>query len=96
MTVEELPPYGYSWKQCAESGDFEARCREIPDLSAYGETPEEALREIETAVCGWLEVLQEGGDPFPPPLHPLHTPRLTGASGKTPRSKASFGTPSMD
>lgn len=96
MTVEELPPYAYSWKQCAESGDFEARCREIPDLSAYGETPEEALREIETAVCGWLEVLQEGGDPFPPPLHPLHTPRLTGASGKPSRSSAFLDTPSGD
>lgn len=96
MTVEELPPYAYSWKQCAESGDFEARCREIPDLSAYGETPEEALREIETAVCGWLEVLQEGGDPFPAPLDSLHAQRPTGASGKPSRSKASFGIPSMD
>ena len=96
MTVKELPPYSYSWKLCAESGDFEARCREIPDLSAYGETPEEAMHEIKTAVCGWLEVLQEDGHSFPVPLHALHAPRPTGATGQPSRSNASFGTPSID
>ena len=59
MTPHELPPYAYTWKKCTESEDWEAHCLEIPDLSAYGETPEEALDEIKIAVCSWLEVLEK-------------------------------------
>lgn len=69
MTVDELPFYAYTWKKCTESEDWEARCLEIPDLSAYGETPEEALAEIKVAVCGWLEVLEQDGLLFPAPLY---------------------------
>lgn len=71
MTIiaEELPSYTYMWEKCPESGDWVARCLEIPDLSAYGETDEEALTEIKVAVCGWLEVLKEDGLPFPSPLY---------------------------
>lgn len=71
MTVEGLPPYTYEWIRCTESEDIEARCLEIPDLSAYGETPEEALDEIKIAVSSWLEVLEKDGLPFPAPLHAL-------------------------
>lgn len=69
MTVKELPSYSYTWTRCVESEDFEARCRELPDLSAYGETSKEALEEIKEAVCGWLEVLEEDGLSFPVPLN---------------------------
>ena len=44
----------------------------IPDLprcSAFGETPEEALREIQIAKAGWLEVAQEVGIPIPLPTY---------------------------
>lgn len=71
MTVEGLPPYTYEWTRCTESEDIEARCLEIPDLSACGETPEEALDEIKIAVSSWLEVLEKDGLPFPVPLHAL-------------------------
>lgn len=71
MNVQELPSYSYTWTKCPESAGFQAGCLEIPDLSAYGETPEEALDEIKTAVCAWLEVLKEDGLPFPVPLNPL-------------------------
>jgi predicted RNase H-like HicB family nuclease len=42
----------------------------VPDLrgcSASGDTPEEALREIQVAKELWLEVAREHGDPLPEP-----------------------------
>ena len=77
LTPHELPPYAYTWEKCSESEDWEARCLEIPDLVAYGETPAEALAEIKLAVCGWLEVLEQDGFPFPDPLHVLHTEKAS-------------------
>lgn len=64
MKTKDLPPYVYQCVNC-ESGGFEAVCQEIPDLRAYGETPEEAFCEIEVAVCAWLEVLEKEGLGFP-------------------------------
>lgn len=43
---------------------------DIPDLaycSAFGETPEEALCEVQIAKAAWLEAAQEAGKPIPPP-----------------------------
>lgn len=42
----------------------------VPDLSgcsASGDTPEEALREIQIAKELWLKVAKEHGDPLPEP-----------------------------
>ena len=42
---------------------------DIPDLqacSAFGATPEEALRELELAKQSWLESAQTAGKPIPP------------------------------
>ncbi|MCH8841063.1 MAG: type II toxin-antitoxin system HicB family antitoxin [Planctomycetes bacterium] len=42
---------------------------DIPDLqacSAFGATPEEALRELELAKQAWLESAQAAGKPIPP------------------------------
>jgi predicted RNase H-like HicB family nuclease len=47
---------------------------DIPDLlacSAFGETPEEALREVLIAKEAWLEAARELGKPIPePPYRP--------------------------
>jgi predicted RNase H-like HicB family nuclease len=43
---------------------------DVPDLkycSAFGGTPEEALKEVQVAKDLWLEVAREHGDPVPPP-----------------------------
>jgi predicted RNase H-like HicB family nuclease len=43
---------------------------DIPDLkhcSAFGTTPEEALREVLTAKEAWLEAAQVNGRPIPEP-----------------------------
>lgn len=45
---------------------------DIPDLeacSAFGETPEEALAEVEKAKAVWLIVAQERGKPIPEPRY---------------------------
>ena len=46
---------------------------DIPDLeycSAFGDTPEEALREVLLAQAAWLEAARELGNPIPPPMYP--------------------------
>ena len=45
---------------------------DIPDLahcSAFGESPEEALRELQIAKVAWLEAAEEAGKPIPPPQY---------------------------
>lgn len=45
---------------------------DIPDLSAcsaFGETPEEALAEVERAKEAWLAAARETGKPIPPPRY---------------------------
>ena len=49
---------------------------DIPDLaycSAFGDSPEEALRQVLTAKEAWLESARERGDPIPEPRYrPAH------------------------
>ena len=45
---------------------------DIPDLqacSAFGETADEALRQVELAKSAWLESAREEGKPIPPPKY---------------------------
>lgn len=52
-----------------EDGGYVA---DIPDLkacSAFGETPEEALREVERAKAAWLEAARDSGKSIPPPKY---------------------------
>jgi predicted RNase H-like HicB family nuclease len=54
------------------SEEDEGWIADIPDLkycSAYGATPEEALREVQTAKTLWLEVASSDGKPIPPPRY---------------------------
>ncbi|MEO9254570.1 MAG: type II toxin-antitoxin system HicB family antitoxin, partial [Tepidiformaceae bacterium] len=44
----------------------------LPDFeycSAFGDTPEEALAELQIAKAGWLDVAREHGDPIPQPKY---------------------------
>ena len=48
---------------------------DIPDLdscSAYGETPEKALAEVEQAKQAWLVAAREAGNPIPPPFYSVN------------------------
>ena len=54
------------------SDEDEGYIADIPDLnacSAFGETAEEALHEVEIAKAAWLEVAKKNGLPIPPPLY---------------------------
>jgi predicted RNase H-like HicB family nuclease len=45
---------------------------DIPDLescSAFGNTPEKALTEVEQAKQAWLEAARQAGKPIPPPRY---------------------------
>ena len=45
---------------------------DIPDLeacSAFGDTPAEALNEVEIAKIAWLEAARAAGKPIPPPRY---------------------------
>jgi len=57
------------------SEDDEDYIADIPDLkhcSAFGETPEEALREVLKAKKAWLEAAEANGKPIPiPSFRPL-------------------------
>ena len=54
------------------SEEDEGYIADIPDLkfcSAFGETPAEALTEVEKAKELWLEVAKETGRPIPEPKY---------------------------
>lgn len=45
---------------------------DIPDLkacSAFGSSPEEALREVELAKSAWLDAARQAGKPVPEPKY---------------------------
>jgi predicted RNase H-like HicB family nuclease len=54
------------------SEEDEGYIADIPDLdscSAFGNTPEEALAEVEKAKEAWLEAARDAGKPVPPPQY---------------------------
>ncbi len=54
------------------SEEDEGYIADIPDLkfcSAFGETPEEALREVQIAKTAWLEAARAEGKPIPLPRY---------------------------
>ena len=48
-------------------GDYIAEIEELKGCSAFGETPEEALQEIEIAMNLWIETAKKHGKPIPKP-----------------------------
>ena len=50
-----------------EDNAYIATVPEFPNLSAFGKTPREAVREAETAVRGFIEVMKADGCEIPEP-----------------------------
>ena len=49
---------------------------DVPDLkscSAFGNSPEEALAEVQVAVKAWLAAARDAGLPIPKPRYQPHT-----------------------
>ncbi len=54
------------------SDEDEGYIADVPDLahcSAFGHTPEEALREVLRAKEAWLEAARDNGKPIPAPRY---------------------------
>ncbi|NJK73534.1 MAG: type II toxin-antitoxin system HicB family antitoxin [Oscillatoriales cyanobacterium RU_3_3] len=54
------------------SDEDEGYIADIPDLkycSAFGETPELALQQVQIAKTAWLEVAKAAGKPIPQPKY---------------------------
>ena len=54
------------------SDEEDGHIADIPDLdacSAFGQSPEEALAEVETAKEAWLSAAREAGRPVPEPRY---------------------------
>ncbi|MEO8611440.1 MAG: type II toxin-antitoxin system HicB family antitoxin [Chloroflexota bacterium] len=54
------------------SEEDEAYIADIPDLkycSAFGDTPEAAVHEVQIAKAAWLQVAQDEGLPIPEPRY---------------------------
>jgi predicted RNase H-like HicB family nuclease len=63
----DVDKYSYALEWSEEDEAYVARCREFPSLSAHGDDPEEALKEIKYVVKESIEWLEEEGDPVPVP-----------------------------
>jgi predicted RNase H-like HicB family nuclease len=56
----------------ASDGLYVAEVPDLPGCNAHGETPDEALREVQVAIGLWLRVAEEVGLPIPEPsAYPL-------------------------
>ena len=52
-----------------EDGGYIADIPDLDSCSALGETPEEALKELEIAKKAWLEAARQAGKTIPPPRY---------------------------
>lgn len=54
-----MAEYGFNIRWSDEDEGFIATCPDFPGLSAFGETPEEALDEADIALDLFIETLQQ-------------------------------------
>lgn len=52
-----------------EDGGYIADIPDLESCSAFGETPEQALKELEIAKKAWLEAARQAGKTIPPPRY---------------------------
>jgi len=65
MNSENRYPYHINIFFNAEDGDYIADIPDFKHISAFGDTPEEALREVLIALEMTVEVYREQGKPLP-------------------------------
>jgi predicted RNase H-like HicB family nuclease len=53
-----------------EDEGFIAVAPDLPGCSAFGQTQEEALAELQDAISAWIEAARSAGNPIPAPSHP--------------------------
>ncbi|MDX1991799.1 MAG: type II toxin-antitoxin system HicB family antitoxin [bacterium] len=65
MSATHRYPYHINIFYDPEDGDYIADIPDFKYISAFGDTPEEALREVLIALEMAIEVLREQGKPLP-------------------------------
>jgi predicted RNase H-like HicB family nuclease len=50
-----------------EDGGYIADIPDLESCSAFGDTPDKALEEVEVAKTAWLEAARQAGKPIPKP-----------------------------
>lgn len=69
--MNEFPRYAIAIFPDEEDGDYIAIVPDLRGCSAFGDTPEDALREIQIAKQLWLECSRDHFDTIPEPRwHP--------------------------
>jgi predicted RNase H-like HicB family nuclease len=61
-----------------EDDMYVAAVPDLPGCSALGDTYDEALREVQTAMALWIDTAMEFGDPVPAPAVELAAPPTGG------------------
>jgi predicted RNase H-like HicB family nuclease len=74
MRNGRVPRYEVDIFWSEEDGGYIANVPELPYCSAFGETYEEALREVRTAMDLYLSALREEGKEAPKPRTRRHLP----------------------
>ena len=65
--MDKKKKYSFSLKYSHEDGGYIAESPEFPGLSAFGETPEEAINEAESVLELFIDVYGDEGKPLPEP-----------------------------
>ena len=63
-----MPKYSISIKYDNDDNIYVANVPELEGCMAHGKTPEEAAKEIQIAINGWLKIAEEKGFKIPEPL----------------------------
>lgn len=64
MSVHRNYSFRVAWSP--EDQGYIALSSEFPTLSSFGDTATEAVAELQEAITGAIEILEEAGDPVPP------------------------------
>jgi predicted RNase H-like HicB family nuclease len=62
----------------AEDEGFIAIAPDLPGCSAFGDSQQEALAELQDAIAAWIEAAQSAGNPVPSPSDPARRPEYSG------------------
>jgi predicted RNase H-like HicB family nuclease len=73
-----MTPYRKTVFRSTEDCGYIAEATDLEYCSAFGETPEKAVQELEIAIQAWLQSAKENGRRIPPPTNTILT---TGTKG---------------
>ena len=76
MTEAKRYPAQVFWSD--EDEGFVALATDLPGCSAFGETQEEAVKELQGAIVASIEALQAAGNPVPKPSRPADANQYSG------------------